>query len=96
MGFAPSVSVDEARAVVRAGGQPHRTVIALFFAGIFTDALSGSVALLIGSTGLLGGAARYAAVLAGRTEREVERATAFGFFLGFGVGILALLVDSAT
>lgn len=66
------------------------------FAGIFTDALSGAVALLIGSTGLIGGAARYAAVLARRTEREIERATAFGFFLGFGVGTLALLVDSAT
>jgi hypothetical protein len=40
--------------------------------------------------------ARYAAVLVRRTEREIERATAFGFFLGFGVGTLALLVDSAT
>jgi len=71
-------------------------VIALFFGGIFSDALSGAVAVLIGSTGLIGGAARYAAVLAGRNEREVERATAFGFFMGFGLGILALLVDSAT
>jgi len=71
-------------------------VIALFFGGIFTDALSGAVALLIGSTGLIGGAARYAAVLASRSEREIERATAFGFFLGFGLGTLALLVDSAT
>ena len=71
-------------------------MIALFFGGIFTDALSGAVALLIGSTGLIGGAARYAAVLASRSEREIERATAFGFFLGFGLGTLALLVDSAT
>jgi hypothetical protein len=71
-------------------------VIALFFGGIFTDALSGAVALLIGSTGLIGGAARYAAVLVGRTEREIERATAFDFFLGFGLGTLALVVDSAT
>jgi hypothetical protein len=71
-------------------------VVALFFAGIFTDALSGAIALLIGSTGLIGGAARYAAVLVGRTEREIERATAFGFFLGFGLGVLALVVDSAT
>lgn len=71
-------------------------MVALFFAGIFTDGLSGAVALLIGSTGLIGGAARYAAVLARRTEREIERATAFGFFLGFGLGTLALVVDSAT
>jgi hypothetical protein len=34
-----------------------------------------AVALLIGSAGLIGGAARYAAVLVGRPEREVERAT---------------------
>jgi hypothetical protein len=68
----------------------------LLLGGIFTDALSGSVALLIGSTGLIGGAARYAAVLAGRTEREIERATAFGFFFGFGLGALALVVDSVT
>jgi hypothetical protein len=51
---------------------------------------------LIASTGLIGGAARYAAVLAGRTERDIERATAFGFFFGFGLGTLALLIDSAT
>lgn len=71
-------------------------MIALLFGGIFTDALSSAVALLIGSTGLIGGAARYTAVLAGRKGREVERATAFGFFLGFGLGTLALLIDSAT
>jgi len=68
----------------------------LLLGGIFTDALPGAVAVLIGSTGLIGGAARYAAVLAGRTEREIERATAYGFFLGFGLGTLALVVDSAT
>lgn len=71
-------------------------MIGLSLAGIFTDALSGAVALLIGSTGLIGGAARYGAVLANRTQREIERATAFGFFLGFGLGTLALLIDSAT
>jgi hypothetical protein len=71
-------------------------VIALLFGGIFTDALSGAIALLIGSTGLIGGGARYAAVLSGRTEREIERATAFGFFFGFGLGAFALVVDSVT
>jgi len=71
-------------------------MIDLVLAGIFTEALSGATALLIGSTGLIGGAARYAAVLANRTDREIERATAFGFFLGFGIGTLALLIDSTT
>jgi hypothetical protein len=65
-------------------------------AGVFTEALSGAAALLIASTGLIGGAARYGAVLAGRSEREIERATAFGFFFGLGVGVFALVVDSAT
>lgn len=69
---------------------------ALLVGGIFTEAISGAAAFLIGSTGLIGGAARYAAVLIGRTEREVERATAFGFFFGFGLGILALVSDYAT
>jgi hypothetical protein len=66
------------------------------FAGIFTDALSGAIATLVGLTGLCGGAARYGAVLASRADREVERATAFGFFLGFALGLVVLLVDSAT
>ncbi len=68
----------------------------LVFAGIFTNALSGAVTLLIGSSGLIGGGAHYAAVLARKTEQEIERATAFGFFLGFGLGILALLIDTTT
>lgn len=61
-------------------------MVGLALGGIFTDALSGAVAALIGFTGLFGGAAHYAAVLAGRSEREVERATGIGFFLGFGLG----------
>jgi hypothetical protein len=69
-------------------------VIGHVFGGIFTDALSGAVAALIGFTGLFGGAAHYAAVLAGRSEREIERATAFGFFFGFGLGVLVLVIDS--
>lgn len=61
--------------------------------GIFTEALSSAAAALIGSTGLLGGAAHYAAVLAGRSKGEVERATAIGFFLGFGFGAFILTID---
>ena len=63
---------------------------------IFTDAISGAAASLIGFTGLFGGAAHYAAVLAGRTKSEIERATGVGFFLGFGLGALVLLVDALT
>jgi len=66
----------------------------LVLGGIFTDALSGAVAALIGFTGLFGGAAHYAAVLADRSEREVERATGIGFFLGFGLGAVALVIDA--
>ena len=71
-------------------------MVGLIFGGIFTDALSGAVATLIGFTGLFGGAAHYAAVLADRSEREVERATGVGFFLGFGFGAFALAIDSLT
>lgn len=71
-------------------------MVGLIFGGIFTDALSGAAAALIGFTGLFGGAAHYAAVLAERSEREVERATGIGFFLGFGFGTFALAIDSLT
>ena len=66
----------------------------LALGGILTDALSGAVAALLGFTGLFGGAAHYSAVLAGRSEREVERATGVGFFLGFALGALALVIDA--
>jgi hypothetical protein len=69
-------------------------MVGLVLGGIFTDALSGAVAALIGFTGLFGGAAHYAAVLADRSEREVERATGIGFFLGFGLGAIALVIDA--
>lgn len=65
----------------------------MIYADVFTDTTSGAIAVLLGFTGLFGGAAHYAAVLANSTEREVERATAFGFFLGFGLGAIALATD---
>jgi hypothetical protein len=39
------------------------------------------------------GAARYAAVLRGGSDRQVERTTAWGFFLGVLASVLALLLD---
>jgi hypothetical protein len=48
------------------------------------------------STGLLGGASHYGAVLADLTERTVERATATGFFVGLGLGLLALASEYAS
>ncbi len=71
-------------------------MIGLVFGGIFSSALSGAVAALVGFTGLFGGAAHYGAVLAGRTKPEAERATALGFFFGFGLGVLVLVIDSVT
>jgi len=71
-------------------------MIDLRFGGIFSSELSGAIAALVGFTGLFGGAAHYAAILAGRSKVETERATALGFFLGFGLGALALVVDSLT
>lgn len=71
-------------------------MIVLVFGGIFSNALSGAVAALVGFTGLLGGAAHYGAILAGRTKPETEQATALGFFFGFGLGVLLLAIDSVT
>jgi hypothetical protein len=62
-------------------------------AGLLIDVLSGAVAVLLGCTSLLGGAAHYGAVLANRSEREIERATGFGFFLGAVIGTIALALD---
>jgi hypothetical protein len=69
-------------------------VFSLPGAGILTETLSDGAALVLAITGLFGGSARYAAVLARRTEDEIERATATGFFFGFVLALLGLLVDS--
>jgi hypothetical protein len=70
-------------------------VIGLPFGGIFTEALSGLAAFAALATGLIGGTARYAAVLSGRTEHEIERATAIGFFVGLGVAVMARMSEYA-
>lgn len=66
----------------------------LVLGGVFADTTSRAATVLLGFTGLFGGAAHYAAVLADRPEREVERATGFGFFLGFSLGVLVLAIDA--
>ena len=62
--------------------------------GLFSDPVAETVAVFVGFTTLLAGAARYGAVLARWSDRTVERATGVGFFLGafFATGIL--LVDA--
>lgn len=64
-------------------------------ATIHSEALSSMAALVALATGVLGGAARYAAVLSGRSEQEVERATAIGFFVGLGFTAMTLLSEYA-
>ena len=63
---------------------------------IFTEAISNLLAALVATTGFAAAASRYAAVLADRTESEVEQATAIGFFAGLACGVLALLMEVLT
>jgi hypothetical protein len=65
-------------------------------AGLFIDSLSGAIAVLVGFTGLFGGAAHYGAVLANRSDRDIERATGLGFFTGAVIGSIALVLDALT
>ncbi len=69
-------------------------MIGMFLGGIFTDAFSSAVAAMVGITGLFGGGAHYAAVLARRTKPEIDRATAIGFFFGSALGLVVLLIDA--
>lgn len=66
----------------------------LLFAGVLTGSLPDAAAAVLAVTGLFGGSARYAAILARRDKDEVERATAMGFFFGFGLSLLGLGIDS--
>jgi hypothetical protein len=72
------------------------SMVGFVLGGIFTQTLSGAVTALIGFTGFFGGAAHYAAILAGRSKRDVERATGFGFFFGCALGALVLAIDALT
>jgi hypothetical protein len=64
-----------------------------FLAGVFTQSLPDAITALVAFTGLFGGAAHYAAVLARWDKDRVERATATGFFFGFAACGLGLLID---
>jgi len=62
-------------------------------AGVLTEDLSDAATVILAFTGLFGGAARYGAILAGQRKAAVERATAFGFFIGIGLSSLMLVRD---
>ena len=64
-------------------------------ASIHSEAISGAAALVALATGVVGGAARYAAVLSGRSEHQVERATAIGLFVGLGFTAVVLASEYA-
>jgi hypothetical protein len=64
-------------------------------ASISSEALSSAAAVVALTTGVIGGAARYTAVLRGRSEYVVERATAIGFFVGLGFTALVLVSEYA-
>jgi hypothetical protein len=63
---------------------------------LLASSLPDAVAAVLAVTGLFGGSAHYAAILARWEKDEVERATAFGFFFGFGLSLLGLGIDSMT
>jgi len=64
-------------------------------ATIHSEALSGAAAVVALATGVIGGAARYTAVLSGRSENQIERNTAIGFFMGLGLAAIALVSEYA-
>jgi hypothetical protein len=47
----------------------------------------------VGCTTLIGGAAHYAAVLAGKSQHDVKFKTGIGFFMGMFIGAGSLLFD---
>jgi hypothetical protein len=66
--------------------------IGLFIGGVVTavDEVLSFVAVV---TAACTGAARYTAVLLGRDQEQIERATAGGFFVGLVVSVILLLLD---
>jgi len=62
-------------------------------AGVLTENLSDAATAILAFTGLFGGSSHYGAILAGKKKNAVDRATAFGFFMGIGLGALMLVRD---
>jgi hypothetical protein len=77
-------------------------VLVPLIGGLFAEALGSALGLLAVVTGLLTvGARSSAALTAGKRlrsdalARRLERATAVGFFVGFALGTLILVLDAA-
>jgi hypothetical protein len=68
-------------------------VIVLPLADIYSGEVAGPAVFLASATWLVGGASRYATVLAGRSQRQVERATAIGLYVGIALGLLTLITN---
>lgn len=68
----------------------------LLVASVLTGSLPDAAAAALAVTGLFGGSAHYAAILARWEKDEVERATVIGFFFGFGLSLLGIGIDSMT
>jgi hypothetical protein len=73
-----------------------RRMIGRPLAGINAVVFSSAAGILALSTALIAGATRYGAVLADLNERMIERSTAAGFFLGLGLGLVALASEYAS
>lgn len=74
----------------------HPTVLAaaigLLIGGILTS-IDDALSFIAVATAVLTGTARYFAVLRGAERDQVERATAYGFFLGGLLSALLLILD---
>jgi len=55
-----------------------------------TDLVNGAAGLVVVLSGLVAAATRSVAILYGRSEKAVERATAVGFLAGAGIAVLVL------
>jgi hypothetical protein len=64
--------------------------------GLLSAPFVEAVTVFVGLTTLFGGAVRYGAVLAGRSERAVERATGTGFFFGAGIATVLIFLEIIT
>ena len=62
--------------------------------GLLAEPIASALAVLVGCTTLMGGAAHYGSVLAGKRKRDVEVMTGVGFFIGMVFGIGFLLFDA--